>query len=304
MHLTLTLDPFVDSDLLYAQQLGVCRIIGDLSRWDLETLGAARNRVEQAGLTLCGLGSLPTSLVATAISGHPKADEAAEQVGRTIADIGRAGISSVGYRWPLLDTDDRSSTTQGRGGAISTIHRVEDIGHDAAGTDREALWQALSRFLRYVVPAAESAGVSLIYRTDVALGALPRDQRILDTANELGRLLDIAAAPALGLDLDFGFVTAVLGIPVEEAIRHFGSRGALSALRVSYLRVADGCAQEFFVDEDSQAMVRALRACREVGFEGALCPVAAPCMTDDSAWRHKGYAFGIGYLRGLLQVIG
>lgn len=304
MHLTLTLDPFVDADLLYAQQLGVDRVIGDLSRWDLETLGAARNRVEQAGLTLCGLGSLPASLVAMAISGQPQADGAAEQVGRIIADMGRAGISSVGYRWPLLDTDDRLGTTQGRGGAISTIHRVEDARDGAAETGREALWQALSRFLRYVVPAAQSAGVSLVYRTDVALGALPGEKRILDTVDELDRLLDTAAGPAPGLDLDFGFVTAVLGVPVEGAIRHFGSRGALAAVRVSHLRVADGCAQDYFVDEDSKAVVRALRACREVGFEGALCPVAAPGMTDDSVWRHKGYAFGVGYLRGLLQVIG
>lgn len=304
MHLTLTLDPFVDSDLLYAQQLGVDWIIGDLSRWDLETLGAARNRVEQAGLTLCGLGSLPASLVATAIGGQPQADEAVEQVCRILADMGRAGISSVGYLWPSLEPDDRSSTTQGRGGAISTIHRVEELRHDAAGTGREALWQSLSRFLHYVVPAAQSAGVSLIYRTDVAVGALPGDQRILDTVDDLDRLLELAAGPAVGLDLDLGFVTAVLGMPVEAAIRHFGSRGALAAVRVSHLRAADGCAQEFFVDEDSKAVVKALRACREVGFEGALCPVAAPGMTDDSAWRHKGYAFGVGYLRGLLQVIG
>jgi len=98
MHLALTLDPFVDTDLLYAQQLGVDWIVGDVPGWDFDTLAAARNRVERSGLVLSGLGCLPASLVANALSGRGEREEAVDRICRIIADAGRLGIPSLEYR--------------------------------------------------------------------------------------------------------------------------------------------------------------------------------------------------------------
>lgn len=304
MHIALTLDPFVDTDLLYAQQLGVDWIIGDMPAWDADTLAAARNRVEQAGLRLSGLACLPASLVAAAISEQPASGAATTRVCRIISDVGKAGIASVGYRWPCADPGLGICITAGRGSAVSLVHTIRSGESGATSEGREAMWYALQHFLRHVLPVAEASGVRLVYQTDVALAALPVGERILDTVQELDRMLEIAGSMWHGLDLDHGFATAVLGLRADEVIRHFGSRGAIFAARLRHLRLTGDGAEEHFMDEDRLAVLRALQAYQEVGFEGPLCPVAAPGMTDDSDWRHKGYAFNVGYLRGLLQTIG
>ncbi|MCJ7550940.1 MAG: hypothetical protein MUQ30_14805, partial [Anaerolineae bacterium] len=104
MHLALTLNPFVDTDLLYAQQLGVDWIVGDVPAWDYDTLAAACNRVEKSGLVLCGLECLPASLVADALLGQPECEEAIDRVCRIITDVGKLGVPSLGYRWPPADS--------------------------------------------------------------------------------------------------------------------------------------------------------------------------------------------------------
>ena len=303
MHLALTLNPFVDADLLYAQQLGVEWIVGDLPGWDADTLGAARNRVVRAGLHLCALDCLPVSLLTAALSEQPSRIEATAQVCRIIEDAGKVGIPSVGYRWPTSDRSTSRNTTQGRGGAVSVVHPVLQGEAPAETEGRKVLWRTLSHFLERVVPVAEAAGVRLTYQTDVALAALPKGERILDSVSELDLLLEVAGSVWHGIDLDHGFATAVLGQRADEVIRHFGSRNAIFASRIRNLRRTDAGAREHFPDEDRLALLRALQAYREIGYEGPLCPIVAPDMTDDSLWRHKGQAFAIGYLRGLIQVL-
>ena len=308
MHLALTLNPFVDSDLLYAQQLGVDWIVGDVPAWDLDTLAAARNRVEKSGLHLCALECLPASLVADALLRQPGCEEALDRVCEIITEAGQLGIPSLGYRWPPAGSGYVVGTTTGRGGALSAVYRIQG-GESAALQDaREEMWQALDRFLQRVVPVAEAAGVRLAYQTDISLVSLPEEKRILDSVTELDRLFQVADSPCHGLDLDHGLVTQVLGpqanLNTDEVVRHFGRQDRIFVVRLRNLRRIEGGAQEAFPDEDRVATLSALQAYREVGFDGPLCPIPSPAMTDDTEWRHKGYAFSIGYMRALLQAIG
>jgi len=308
MHLALTLNPFEDSDLLYAQQLGVDWIVGDVPAWDYDTLAAARNRVEKSGLVLSALDCLPTSLVADALLGQPECEEATDRVCRIVTDAGKLGISSLGYRWPPAHSGYVAETTTGRGGSVSAVYRIQDRERASQKPAREEMWQPLVHFLQRVVPVAEAAGVRLAYQTDITLVSLPENERILDSVAELGRLFQVVESPCHGLDLDHGFVTQVLGpragLQAVEVIRHFGSQKRIFAVRMRNLRRTDNGAQEHFLDEDRVATLRGLQAYLETGFEGPLRPIPSPGMTDDTEWRHKGYAFGIGYLRALLQVIG
>ncbi len=316
MHLALTLNPLEDSDLLYAQQLGVDWIVGDVPAWDFDTLAAACNRVEKSGLYLSALECLPTSLVADALLVQPEGEEALDCVCRIITDVGKLGIPSLGYCWPPADAGYVVDTTTGRGGASSAVYRIRDKEHTSQDPAREEMWQALVHFLQRVVPVAEAAGVRLAYQTDISLASLPEEKRILDSVTELDRLFQVTGSPCHGLDLDHGFVTQVLGrqigwqtslqtgLMADEVIRHFGRQQRIFAVRMRNLRRTAGGAQEHFLDEDKVAILRALQAYHETGFEGSLCPIPSPGMTDDTEWRHKGYAFGIGYLRALLQAIG
>ncbi len=305
MHLALTLNPFVDTDLLYAQQLGVKWIVADVPAWDRATLAAAHNRVAKAGLQPAGLASLPAELVAQALAVHPEAGGAVERICRILADAGEVGIPCVSYRWASDGVPDATGKVQVRGGATSAVYRLQQAGA-TPGSSRDAAWERLTSFLQQVLPVAESAGVRLAYRTELVSGASGEDLGILDGVDELDRLFAVVGGPYHGLDLDHGWVTQVLspraGRSPEEIIGYLGRRGRIFAVRLRSLRMIDQGAQEVFPDEDRVATLRALQAYREA-FDGPLCPMPAPAMTDDTASRHKGIAFSIGYLRALLQAL-
>jgi len=305
MHLTTTLNPFEDTDLLFAQQMGVDWIIANVPAWDADTLAAAANRVMQAGLHLCSLSSLPGDLATRAAEGDAGA---VTRMRRIISDAGRLGIPAVSYRCPGLSISGTVETTKGRGASVSTVYGVENRDDTDSQGRREAMWSALTALLQGLAPAAANAGVRLVYETDIALASLPAAERILDNVPELDRLSRVVGSPCHGLNLDYGFVTQVLapsaGVEPEDALRRLGEGGELFALRLRSLRDADVGACEVFLDEDRAAVLRALRVCKSIGFGGALLAVASPGMTDDTARRHKGHAFNIGYLRAMLQAIG
>ena len=304
MQLALTLNPLVDSDLLFAQQLGVDWIVGDLPAWDRDTLAAACNRVKHAGLHLSGLTCIPDSLVAGALSEQPERAAAPAQISRIIGDAGELGVPTLGYRLPVADVGSVAGTMPGRGGARHAVYRIRAATGAAPHERREALWHNLARFLQQVVPVAEAAGVRLAYRTELSVLALPEEERILDSVDELDRLFRIAPSPCHGLDLDHGFVMQ-LGPgtgSTTETIRHFGADKRIFAVRLRSLQATDTGALEAFLDEDRVAAVQAVKDYSKTRFEGPLCAVPSPSLPDDTAWRHKGAAFTVGYIRGLLQV--
>src|SRR3546814_6555011 len=57
---------------------------------------------------------------------------------------------------------------------------------------------------------------------------------------------------------------------------------------------------ECFPDEGDVDMLAAVRAYREVGYRGILCPDHVPASDLDPA-RARFFAFALGYTRGLLQ---
>jgi D-mannonate dehydratase len=308
MQLALTLNPFVDTDLLYAQQLGIDWIVADVPAWDLDTLAAARNRVQKAGLHLAGLKCLPASLLAPALSGQVEGKAALEGVSRILIDLGELGIPSVGYQWPPGESTGLPGTTQGRGDAESAVFPLRRSDPATRQEAREAQWRSLAAFLEGVLLDAETAGVRLAYRMDLASAALPADERILDSVSELDHLFELASSPFHGLDIDYGFITQALApqanMAADEILRHFGLEKRLFAVRMRHLRTTGERAHEAFLDEDKVAALKALQACRDVEFEGPLSPIPSPNMSEDTAWRHKHIAFATGYLRGLLQAIG
>ncbi len=105
MQLALMMNPFADTDLQYAQQLGVEWIVGDLPDWDRDTLAAACNRVAKSGLSLSGFASLPEPLLRSALSGGPEAERAQYAVCDLVTEAGALGAPRLGYRWPVAPAD-------------------------------------------------------------------------------------------------------------------------------------------------------------------------------------------------------
>ena len=100
MNLALCVEYGRDDQLIFAQQLGVGHVVMAVQRWDEASLAYAKNRVEQATLTLAGLEGLP-------LQDAEAAQAALRAAGANGIDLVAAVRQSVGDREPV-----------GRGGAL------------------------------------------------------------------------------------------------------------------------------------------------------------------------------------------
>ena len=99
MYLALCVEYGRDDQLIFAQQLGVEHVVMAVQRWDEASLAHAKNRVEQATLTLAGLEGLSLQ--------DADVETALQAAGANGIDLVAAARQSVGDREPV-----------GRGGAL------------------------------------------------------------------------------------------------------------------------------------------------------------------------------------------
>ncbi len=136
MKLALTVNAWLDEELMFAQQLGADQVIAwvspaepGLEEGKKPNLAAIRNRVEKAGLELLGLDSSLVP-VPNQIPGEAGLSQDIEIYRHLITDAGTAGIHLISYQW----------------------------------TDPQQRWERLAYFLDSILPTAEKAGVRLAGR--------------------------------------------------------------------------------------------------------------------------------------------
>jgi mannonate dehydratase len=205
-----------------------------------------------------------------------------------------------------------------RGGARVTAFDLRDaerpflLGHDGAGTmeppdgqriSADALWARLESFLIELVPVAEEAGVVLaMHPDDPPLDELLGKARIMNSVENFERLVDLVPSPSNAICFCQG-TFAEMGVDVSVAIRRLGS-----AIRYVHFRDVRGTAESFtetFHDNGPTDMVAAMRAYRDIGFEGPIRPDHVPQLAGEEdgepGYTIKGRLFAFGYLRALMQ---
>ncbi len=91
-------------------------------------LTAARDRIEDAGLSFTGIQSLPYSMYGDIMFGRDGADEALEQITTLIRNLGEAGVPVLGYQWnPRGVVPMRTSPVETRGGAEATAFDYDEL---------------------------------------------------------------------------------------------------------------------------------------------------------------------------------
>lgn len=316
MRLATVLTPMSDENLALAAQCGVTDIVTRYPGTALDDLLGVKSRIEAFGLRLSVIeGYLPIENIKI---GRDDGSEL-EELKSLVRNLGKAGIGILCYNF-MAGTDwvrTRLNVPE-RGGARVTAFDLRDaeravsLGHDGAGTmdpldpqriSADALWACLESFLIELVPVAEEAGVVLaMHPDDPPLGELFGKARIMNSVENFERLVNLVPSPSNAICFCQG-TFAEMGVDVSAAIRRLGS-----AIRYVHFRDVRGTAESFtetFHDNGPTDMVAAMRAYRDIGFEGPIRPDHVPQLAGEEdgepGYTIKGRLFAFGYLRALMQ---
>ena len=276
-------------------------------------LTAARERIEDQGLSFTGIQSLPYSMYGDIMFGRDGAEEALDQITTLVRNLGEAGVPILGYQWnPRSVVPMRTSPVETRGGAEATAFDYDELenpdelapGLDRAYTEAE-FWDNYEYFLENVLPVAEEAGVDLaLHPVDPpvleSLGGIPR---LFRNVENFEKAMELVPSNNHGLKLCLGCFSQ-MGEDVTEVIRRFGERDQIVFI---HFRDVVGTVPNFnetFVDMGNFDTSEVVRTLHEIGFEGVVISDHVPKMEGDDDWRHRGRGFTIGYLRGVVDTVG
>lgn len=327
--------------LVFAQQLGVSGVqlnTPDLPgdrRWELSDLAALRARVESYGLRLEAIENLPNHFYDAAMTGGAGRDEQIENVAATVRNIGRAGVPILGFHWMPKSVWRTDLSPTGRGGAIVSgfdlgvaedpaqagkllvarrDRRVEDQkdswSRDAmfdipAVLGDDEMWSAYEYFVDALVPVAEEAGVRLaLHPDDPPVPSLGGVARIFRSVEALQRAAELSPGPGFGIELCLGTVSEMGGEDaVLEAVRYLAPRDKIAYVHLRDVRGTVPAFVECFLGEGNYQPARVIRELASHGFNGFVLDDHTPALLDDSPYGHRGRAFALGYIQGLIEMM-
>jgi mannonate dehydratase len=207
--------------------------------------------------------------------------------------------------WGVVLPEDGSGKGAPTLGTDETCGQV--MAGEAGGISAADGWNAIEYLVAATLPTAESAGVKLAcHPHDPAYppGGLNGVHHVIGSLDGMKRYIALAPGSAShGFNFCQGTVAEMSPDPtafVLEAIRTFGRDKRI--FMVHFRNIAGGYLdfREAMPDEGSVDMAAAIRAYREVGYDGILCPDHVP-LSDVDPGRERLFAFCLGYTKALLQ---
>ena len=326
MKIALSLSPKRDQ-ATFARQLGIRHVVSSLPAdpsgyLGLEALIQTRQYFREAGLSFDVIENLPALHYHKAMFGQPGRDEQIEYVRKTIRHMGQAGIGVLQYQWMLLGGLRTEYSPTGRGGSRysrfdlevangSPAAALDWLGHGQGYPtipDREIsadeVWDNLAYFMRGIVPVAEEAGVKLaVHPDDAPIPEFMGVTRILVSLDALQRVIDMVPSPNNGLGFCQGTIATMAGVDMIDSIHRFGYQNKIFFAHFRNPRGQVPYFDEVFPDEGDTDMVEAVKAYRDVGFDGVIRIDHCPGVIDDNRQADRSFAFQVGYMKGLVQFL-
>ena len=312
--------------------------------WRLETLSSIVARLKEAGLNVVGLEGDPFDMspikeygAAEGFSRKERKDfreVAIAHYRELLESMGRLGIGLLCYNFMVGKGWSRTGVREGRGGAKATYFSLGDAKNSTpiktdgyanassckkAATLAEALdqselkisheqvWANYEYFIKAVMPAAERAGVRMgLHPDDPCLDSLGGYARIFGSVEAYDRAYTLYPSEANAVT----FCQAnfkLMGVDLEAAARHFGSRIAFI-----HIRDVEGTKEDFtelFHDQGTTDQFALMRVYRELGLDVPVRGDHVPEMEGDRRLAENcvpgyftlGRLFADGYLKALLQ---
>ena len=309
MRIAIVLTPISDHHLRLASQLGVSDVVIRFPGLEYSDLADLKTRIESFGLRVPVMeGYLPIEDIKL---GGGRRDVEIEQMKTLIRNMGRAGIGLLCYNFIAGGDWARTSVNEkGRGGALVTGFDLSALPQDSSSgmalPSADDLWENLDTFLERILPVAEECGVTLAMHPDDP--PIPNFQgfpRIMNSLEGFERLVRLRSSPANGICFCQG-TFAEMGVDIPSTIRRLGPH-----IKYVHFRDIRGTSARFvetFHDEGQTDMVEAMRAYRDIHFEGPMRPDHVPQLAGEeegeAGYTMLGRLFAVGYMRGLMQSVG
>ncbi|MDR3514407.1 MAG: mannonate dehydratase [Azospirillaceae bacterium] len=213
--------------------------------------------------------------------------------------------------WGVVLPEDGTKGATAPVGAPDTPETCGQVmATETGGVTAAQGWQAIEYLVAATLPTAEKAGVRLAcHPHDPAYppGGMNGVHHVLGSLDGMRRFIDLApGSKSHGFNFCQGTVAEMSAHPTEavlEAIRAFGPNSGTNRIFMVHFRNIKGGYLDFreaLPDEGSVDMLKCIRAYREVGYDGILCPDHVP-LSDVDPGRERFFSFCLGYTQALLQ---
>ncbi len=278
--------------------------------WSVADVQAAQQRCGQFGLKLACM-TIPIARQMKSLMGLPGRDQEIDYMQRSICSMGQVGVpvfqcrSSPDFKW---GREMGYSTVEGRGGAGYTafdygLVKAEPPFPDVGAISYEELWGRVTYMVKPLAEAAEQAGIRIsVHPKDPPQPVVRGVARLFTNIRQIEDFLDAIPSPANGFTFCQGTVTE-MGVDVIDAIRRLGARKKIHHVHFRAVRGRVPKYVETFIDEGDVDMLAAMRAYRDVGYEGAIVSDHTPRVTGDLPGGKVGRSFSHGYIRALVQAV-
>jgi mannonate dehydratase len=292
---------------------------GQAEDWSVEGLSRKREHIESFGIKVDALRLIHPNQISksetrfTMLGKSPERDREIDAICEKIRSAAKAGFPLLTYNLTMLGVV-RSAPTAGRGGATyATFDYRETKDRDklteAGNVSAEQSWERIAYFIERVMPVAEEYKVRLACHPEDP--AMPEPQgfrgvhRVLSSVDGLKKFIELSPSPYHGLNFCQGTISESLRNPREEiyeAIQYFGSRGKIFDVHFRNIKGGFLNFQETFPDNGDVDFLKAIRAYKDVGYDGMLMPDHVPKIEGDTDGR-QAFAYCFGYIQALIQMV-
>ncbi|MDQ2079073.1 mannonate dehydratase [Xanthobacteraceae bacterium Astr-EGSB] len=207
--------------------------------------------------------------------------------------------------WGVVLPEDGSGKDAPALGTDETCGQV--MAGEAGGISEADGWNAIEYLVSQTLPTAEAAGVKLAcHPHDPAYppGGLNGVHHVLGSLDGMKRYVALAPeSRSHGFNFCQGTIAEMSSEPtalVLDAIRTFGPQQRIFMVHFRNINGGYLDFREAMPDEGSVDMAACIRAYRDVGYAGILCPDHVP-LSDVDPGRERLFAFCLGYTKALLQ---
>lgn len=316
MKLATVLTPASAENLQLAAQCGVTDFVTRYPEGGVDALASEQEIVASHGMTISVIeGFLPIEHIKVGLDDGREMAEMKQLIRR----MGELQIPVLCYNF-MAGTDWVRTKLDAieRGGAkvtafdLKEVERAQLMGYESSvlhsGSEvksikARALWGNLERMLEELLPVAELAQVKLaMHPDDPPLPALMGKERIMRSVEDFEKLVQLVPSPSNAICFCQGSF-AEMGAEIPTAIRRLGPHICYAHFRD--IRGSADCFAETFHDNGPTDMVAAMKAYRDVGFNGPIRPDHVPQMVGEESgepgYTMRGRLFAYGYMRGLMQ---